>query len=269
MRLAPLPIIVLLVFLAGWAAAGERPLLIATTTSVMDNGLLDALVPLFERQTGIRTKVLAVGSGQALKLGERGEVDLIISHAPREEIRFMAQGKGIERVPLFENDFLLVGPPDDPAGVRSVPVEEGFRRIAAAGHLFISRGDDSGTDQAEKDVWRRLGISPQGRRWYQESGTGMGQTLIIASDKGGYAVTDRGTWLPFSRRLSLVPLGTLPLTNRYHLILVNPRLHRLVNKGSAERFRAFLRSPETIRLIGRFGTERFGAPLFRPVTGER
>ncbi|GAB4295819.1 MAG: substrate-binding domain-containing protein [Desulfuromonadia bacterium] len=235
----------------------------------MDSGLLDTLVPLFERQTGIRTRVLAVGSGQALKLGGRGEVDLIISHAPHAEERFMTQGKGSGRVPIFENDFLLVGPTDDPARVRSLSADDGFRRIAAGRHLFVSRGDDSGTDQAEKGVWHRLGIIPQGQSWYQESDTGMGQTLIIASEKRAYTVTDRGTWLAFSGRLSLTPLGTLSVTNRYHLILVNPRLHPKVNAQGAERFRAFLRSPETTRLVGRFGADRFGVPLFRPVTGER
>lgn len=248
------------------ACAGGREIILATTTSTQDSGLLDGLVPTFEEQTGYRVKTIAVGSGQALRLGAEGEADVLLVHSPEAEAEFMAAGHGIDRRLVMHNEFVIVGPPDDPAGIRGLAsAEEALARIAAAEALFISRGDDSGTHARERKLWQEAGIVPGGR-WYQETGQGMGQTLIIASQKGGYTLTDRGTYLAQRRNLELEVLveGDPGLFNVYHVIVVNPAKHPRINAEGARAFAQFITSTQAQEVIRSFGAERFGEPLFTP-----
>ncbi|HZU07970.1 MAG TPA: substrate-binding domain-containing protein [Chloroflexota bacterium] len=256
------------------STGGETPsrpaVLLATTTSVQDSGLLDVLVPQFERATGYTLKPIAVGTGQALALGARGEADVVLAHAPEAERAWMAEGHGTARLLVMYNDFLLVGPPDDPAGVRAAATAtEALQRIAAARALWVSRGDQSGTHQLELQLWQAAGLAPAGQPWYQEVGQGMGQTLNIASEKGGYTLVDRGTWLARRSSLALVALreGGPGLRNLYHVLLVNPAKSPQINAAGAAAFAQWLVSPETQALIGAYGQDRFGEPLFVPAAG--
>ncbi len=248
------------------APRGARDVILATTTSTQDSGLLDVLVPLFERQTGYHLKPIAVGSGAALKLGQEGEADVLLVHAPADEEAFMVAGYGVDRHLVFYNDFVIVGPMDDPAGVAgTASAVEALRKIAAAKVAFVSRGDDSGTNKKELALWQATGITPTGS-WYVESGTGMGDTLNIASERDAYTLTDRGTYLALQSRLSLKVLveGDEGLVNVYHVIAVNPAAHPAVNTAGAQAFVAFLLDPATQQVVGDFGRERFGQPLFTP-----
>ncbi len=251
-------------------AAVSRDLLLATTTSTQDSGLLDVLIPDFERKTGYRVKTSAVGTGQALAMGERGDADVVLVHAPDLEREFMAKGFGARRLLVMHNDFILVGPPDDPAHVRGVTVFDAFRRIAKEHATFISRADKSGTDVLERSLWKQTGIAPE-KPWYVGSGTGMGQTLTIASEKRAYTLTDRGTYLARRDPLQLAILVEKdpPLINLYHVIAVSPERFPRVNRAGADAFADYLVSAETQRLIGSFGVERFGQPLFFPDAGMR
>ena len=245
---------------------GPRDVILATTTSTQDSGLLDVLVPLFAERTGYRLKPIAVGSGAALKLGEEGEADVILSHSPVAEEAFMAGGFGLDRQTVMYNDFVLVGPEDDPAGIDGEPsAAEAMRRIATAEATFVSRGDDSGTHALERRLWEQAGIEPGGP-WYQESGTGMGDTLNIANERRGYTLTDRGTYLALRDRLDLAILveGDPALVNLYHVITVNPANGDRVNAAGGRAFLEFLLDPETQRVIGEFGVDRHGQPLFTP-----
>ncbi len=246
--------------------AGPRDVILATTTSTQDSGLLDVLVPLFERQTGYHLKPIVVGSGAALKLGEKGEADVLLVHSAAAEEAFMAAGFGVARELVMYNDFVIVGPADDPAGIRGEPSAiETMRRIATVGALFVSRGDDSGTNALELKLWEQAGITPSGS-WYTESGTGMGDTLNIANERQAYTIADRGTYLSLRHRLDLDILveGDRPLLNVYHVIAVNPENGKAVNTAGAHAFLDFLLDPATQQVIGRFGIERFGTPLFTP-----
>lgn len=195
------------VFLAqvNYAEARERKaVLLAIGTSIMDSGLLDDLTAAFEKKTGYRLKPLAIGSGQAMAMGERGEVDVLFVHDPASERQFIAAGQGINRRLVMYNDYCLVGPPDDPAELaRAGSISDTFRRIAAAGALFISRGDHSGNDRLEKALWRELGLNPEATRWYQETGLGMGHTLQLAADKKAYALVDRATYCKIPPKLKV------------------------------------------------------------------
>ncbi|HKW79039.1 MAG TPA: substrate-binding domain-containing protein [Candidatus Limnocylindria bacterium] len=245
-------------------------LLLATTTSTQDSGLLDVLIPDFEKRTGYRVKTSAVGTGQALAIGERGDADVVLVHAPSLELDFMAKGAGDRRLLVMHNDFILVGPPDDPARVKGVAIGEAFKAIAAMGVSFISRGDKSGTDTFEKSIWQQVGITPD-KKWYVEAGVGMGQTLTIASEKRAYTVTDRGTFL--ARRgplqLDILVEQDVKLLNVYHVITVNAQKFPRVNKAGADAFADYLVAPETQQLIGSFGVQRYGQPLFFPDAGKR
>ncbi len=258
----------------GGPAAGPRPanaeILLATTTSTQDSGLLDVLIPDFERKTSYHVKTSAVGTGQALAIGARGDADVVLVHAPPLELDFMAKGAGARRLLVMHNDFVLVGSPDDPAGVRGLNIFGAFKAIAARGATFISRGDNSGTDVLEKSLWKQIGIAPQ-RPWYLEAGVGMGQTLTIASEKRAYTVTDRGTFLARRDPLQLRILVERdpPLLNVYHVITVNAERFPRVNRAGADAFADYLVSPEAQRLIGSFGVDRFGASLFFPDAGKR
>ncbi len=245
---------------------GEDALILATTTSTHDSGLLDELVPLFEGETGCSVKTIAVGSGAALRMGEEGEADVILAHSPDAEDAFMAAGHGINRRLVMHNDFVIVGPADDPAAVRGLgDAAETMRRIAKTESLFLSRGDESGTHAKELGLWRSAGLTPAGG-WYQESGTGMGQTLLVASDKQGYVLTDRATYLALRDNLALDILveGDPALFNVYHVMQVNPEKSDRINAEAAAAFAAFITSPEAQEIIRGFGEDRFGQPLFVP-----
>ncbi len=244
---------------------------LATTTSTQDSGLLDVLVPLFERRTGYTVKTIAVGTGQALALGARGEADVVLVHAPDLEKRYAAEGKLLNRRLVMVNDFVIVGPPEDRAGVHTAgKAAEGLRRIAGGGARFVSRGDNSGTHLLEKKLWAMAGVEPQGP-WYIETGQGMGATLVIADERNAYTLTDRATYLAFQRRLKLAVLleGDRPLLNVYAVLEVNPAGGPRVNAAGGKTFADFLVSPEAQAVIGAFGIERFGRPLFVPIAGRR
>ncbi|MBN1531387.1 MAG: substrate-binding domain-containing protein [Spirochaetes bacterium] len=253
--------------LAASLAAEERNVIFATTTSTQDTGLLDALVPIFQKKTGYFLKVIAVGSGQAMALGERGEADVLLVHSPEAEKRFMDRGFGIRRRVVMHNDFVLVGPESDPAGIRGMKSASwAFKAIAAAGVLFVGRGDNSGTDVKEKKLWRIAGVSPEGQKWYQQTGLGMGHTLRVTSEKSAYTLSDRSTYLSMKRVVDLAILveGDPDLMNVYHVIQVNPAKWPKVNAKGAQAFADFLVSKGAQELIANFGRERFGTPLFFP-----
>lgn len=266
-----LPLTLLFLALLSCApAGGSREVLLATTTSFQDSGLLDVLVADFERRTGHRVKAAAVGSGQAIAMGERGDVDVVFAHSPKLEQEFMARGFGARRLLVMHNDFVIVGPPEDPAGIRGRETFDAFRVIAAARATFVSRDDRSGTDIFEKDLWRQVAITPQ-RPWYVEAGVGMGQTLVIASEKSAYTLTDRGTFLARRDplRLAILVEKDPPLLNLYHVITVNTAHFPRANEAGANAFADYLVSPDAQHLIGGFGVERFGQPLFFPDAGKR
>ena len=249
------------------ACGGGGDLILATTTSTQDTGLLDVLIPMFEGQSGYRVKTIAVGSGQALAIGERGEADVLLTHAPEAEEAFMAAGHGANRRLVMHNDFIIVGPAADPAGIRGLAAAaEAFRRIAERGSRFLSRGDDSGTHKKELELWEEVDIDPSGRGWYLETGIGMGQTLFIAFDKQGYTLSDRATYLAFRPRIDLAVLveGDPDLRNVYHVIQVNPQKHASVNVKGAQAFVEFMVSSQVQKIIGEFGVREYGQPLFIP-----
>lgn len=253
---------------AGLAAGPPPPIILATTTSTQDSGLLEELIPPFEAASGMKVKIIAVGSGQALALGERGEADLLMVHSPDAEEQFMARGAGLLRRRMMYNDFVLVGPPADPARLRRT---NGLAAALKALHrpeaVFVSRGDDSGTHQMELKLWRQAGLSrPQAKDHYLETGQGMGATLRVASEKGAYTLTDRGTFLALQPTLSLAVLfeGDPALRNIYHLIVVHPKQGQRVNKEGAVALARFLLSEVTGSRVAAFGRQRFGRPLFMP-----
>lgn len=245
-------------------AITNRTVILATTTSTQDSGLLDVLTPVFQKKTGYVIKTIAVGTGQALAMGRRGDADVLLVHAPAEEEKFMAGGHGMKRQPFMYNEFVLIGPADDPAKVFEAPsAAAALRKIAAAKALFLSRGDNSGTHILEKQLWGEAGVQPSGA-WYQQSGQGMGQTLIIASDKGAYTLSDRSTYLSLRKRIDLGILskGDPKLYNIYSVIVVNPKKSTRMNGPGAEAFFDFILSPQASKLIRGFGIEKYGEPLF-------
>ena len=248
------------------APRGARDVILATTTSTQDSGLLDVLVPRFEAETGYRLKPIAVGSGAALELGRRGEADVLLAHSPEAEAAFMAEGFGRDRTVVMANDFIVVGPVTDPAGIAgATDAVAAFQAIAAAEAPFVSRGDDSGTHALEKRLWQQAAITPSGG-WYTEAGVGMGETLNIANERAAYTLADRGTFLALQDRLDLTVVveGAPELINIYHVITVNPENGPAVNTAGADAFATFLVEPATQRLIAEFGVDRFGEPLFVP-----
>lgn len=255
------PLCVAIVFGATAASAqASRPgeVVLATTTSVRDAGLLDVLLPPFEQRTGLRVKVIAVGSGQAMELGKRGEADLLIVHDPAGEEAFMAAGFGVERLALMRNWFVLVGPPADPAGVRGRSVEEAMRALARSGSLFVSRADRSGTHAKEDRIWELAGIAPA-RPWYRESGQGMSATLQIASELGAYTLTDIGTLRSHKSPLALEILvaGDTLLANPYHILRPDPARFPWINGEGGRLLAAYLLEPATQAAITAFGQGMF------------
>lgn len=243
----------------------EKELLLATTTSTYDTGLLDALLPAFERQTGYRLKAIAVGTGEALKMGERGDADVLLVHAPEAEEEFMGHGHGRDRAAVMHNEFVLLGPATDPAGVCGQAPAAALARVAAGGAHFVSRADNSGTHACELRLWAAAGLSPAGP-WYIRAGQGMAETLRIASEKGAYVLADKATWLVLKSTLSLEVLveNDKALLNAYHVITVNPAGRPRVNHVAARAFMDFITGPQGQRIIAEFGTERFGTPIFAP-----
>ena len=255
----------LLGLLPGAAPAGDRPAVrLATTTSTENSGLLEYLLPAFERATGYHVHVIAVGTGKALRMGRDGDVDVVLVHAPAAEAEFVAAGHGLRRHPVMHNDFLIVGPRDDPAHVRGLTdAAEALRRIAAARAPFVSRGDDSGTHKKERALWRAAGVQPKGR-WYREAGQGMGRVLQMASELDAYTLTDRGTWLALRDGLALQPLvaGDERLYNPYGIIAVNPARHPGVNLAGARALIHWLTGQDGQRRIAAYRLH--GEPLFHP-----
>ncbi len=254
------------------AQAQSRTIILATTTSTQDSGLLDLLIPIFEKKTGYFVKTIAVGSGQAITMGQRGEADVLLVHSPEDEKKLVREGFGINPRLVMRNDFVITGPPEDPARIRGMKsAVESFKKIASAKSLFLSRGDHSGTHTKEKDLWRLAGIKPDGERWYQQTGLGMGQTLSVTAEKKGYTLADRGTYLALRKNLSLDILveGDKILLNIYHVIEVNPAKWSKVNGAGAKAFADFFVSKETQEIIKTFGVDRYGSPLFFPDAGKR
>ncbi|HJP27040.1 MAG: substrate-binding domain-containing protein [Arenicellales bacterium] len=241
---------------------------LATTTSTVNSGLLDQLLPVFTRASGIRVKVIAVGTGKALKMGVDGDVDIVLVHAPKAETQFVASGSGVGRRQVMYNDFVVVGPLSDPADIKNASnIDTVFNRIANKSALFISRGDDSGTHKKELLLWKRSSLDPDGV-WYREVGQGMGRTLQIANELQGYTLTDRGTWLATRDQydLDLLFSGDSALFNPYGIIPVNPKRHPHVNYAAASRFAEWLVTPATGRLIANYRVG--GEQLFVPMSGE-
>ena len=252
---------------------GAKEVILATTTSTQDSGLLDVLIPLFEQHSGYQVKTVSVGTGAALALGARGEADVVLVHAPASELQWMQQGNGTERLLVMHNDFLLVGPGADPAHIRGEQSAlDAMRKIADPRAAFVSRGDNSGTQQLELGLWQKAGIDPKGQPWYIESGTGMGQTLTIADQRRAYTISDRATWLAFSGRVELpIMVERDPaLLNVYHVMPVNPDKFPNVklNVAGATTFAEFMVAPETQRVIGQFGVDKYGQQLFVPDAGK-
>lgn len=256
----------------GHAAPKQRNIILATTTSTQDSGLLDVLLPIFEKKTGYFVKTIAVGSGQAMAMGKKGEADVLLVHSPAAEKAFMTEGNGINRRLVMHNDFIIVGPATDPAAIKKIKSSSGaFKKIAATSAPFMSRGDNSGTHAKEKAIWKAAGITPEGQKWYQQTGLGMGQTLNVAAEKKGYILADRGTYLALKKNLGLAILneGDAMLLNIYSVIQVNPAKFKKINAEGAKAFADFMLASDTQKIIGKFGVEKFGSPLFFPDAGKR
>jgi len=261
----------LVLSLAPPAGAQSSVVILSTTTSTQDSGLLDVLVPIFERRTGYTVKTVSVGTGQALALAARGEADVTLCHAPSLERQYLADGRMTNRRLVMYNDFLIVGPEADPAriaGERSVVAA--LRRIAGAGARFVSRGDKSGTHTLELALWKQAGVVPAAP-WYIESGQGMGATLGLADDRRAYTLTDRATRLAFGKRVALRIMveGDRALLNIYSVMGVNPANGPRVNAAGGKAFADFMVSPEVQQIIRTFGVDRYGQPLFVPIAGKR
>jgi tungstate transport system substrate-binding protein len=244
----------------------QQSLILATTTSTQDSGLLDVLIPVFEKQTGCFVKTIAVGSGQAMAMGSRGEADALLVHSPDAELQFVADGFGVNRRIVMHNDFVVLGPQNDPANVRGASGgAEAFTLIAKSASLFFSRGDESGTHALEKKVWAAASISPSGG-WYMQTGLGMGQTLAAAAEKKGYTLTDRGTYLALQKNLNLEILsqGDPIFQNVSHVIEVNPEKFPKANSKAARQFADFCVSKAAQEIIADFGKDKYGSPLFFP-----
>jgi tungstate transport system substrate-binding protein len=252
------------------ALAQSKSIILSTTTSTQDSGLLDVLVPMFERTTGYTVKTVSIGTGQALALAARGEADVALVHAPSLEKQYVADGKMLNRRLVMYNDFVLIGPAEDPAKVKGLArAAEALRRIAETQSRFVSRGDKSGTHLLEMALWKQAGVEPRGK-WYIESGQGMGQTLGIANERAAYALTDRATLLAFQQRVTLPILveKDRPLLNVYSVLEVNPTNGPRVNIVGGRAFADFMVSPEAQAAIKSFGVSKYGQPLFVPLAGK-
>ena len=267
LRVAAIALLTLVAAMAGCGDDGNGSLILATTTSTQDSGLLDVLIPAFERDTGMKVKTLAVGSGEALELGERGEADVLLVHSPAAEEELMATGRAGRRRLVMHNDFVIVGPAGDPARIAGKQPADAFRAIADAKAAFVSRGDDSGTHKAELGFWEDAGVQPGGG-WYSQTGQGMGATLRVADERGAYTLADRGTYLAQPRELKVLVEGDPDLLNVYHVIDMTEKAGDGVNVDGARRFADWVVSPEVQATIGAFGREKYGRALFTPDAGK-
>ncbi len=258
------------------ATAPEPPanptLILATTTSVQDSGLLDILIPLFQEETGFTVQTVAVGSGAAIQMAQEGNADALFVHSPAAEKQFMADGWGKERVLVAHNDFIVVGPQADPAGIKGLSPKEAFKAIAAAEAPFIARADKSGTSSKELSIWKGVELDPATAKpaWYVETGQGMGASLTIASEKEAYILTDRATFLANKDKMQLTLLveNDPSLLNVYHVITVNPEKWSKVNYDGALAFLNFMVGPTAQDVMATFGVDKFGIPLFNPDGGK-
>jgi tungstate transport system substrate-binding protein len=257
-------------------AAAPRPanpdVILSTTTSTQDSGLLDVLLPMFEKQTGYKVKSIAVGSGQAMVMGERGEADVLLVHAPDSEKKYMEAGHGADRKLVMHNDFIIVGPGADPAKIKGEKLAvEALKKIAQARAVFISRGDNSGTHQLEMKLWTTASLDTKGQTWYQQTGQGMGATLNVAAEKNGYTISDRATYLANVKNVKLEILveGDRALLNIYHVITVNPRKSDKINAEGARAFADFIVAKDAQDAIARFGVDKYGQPLFFADAGKK
>jgi tungstate transport system substrate-binding protein len=264
--------VMLCLWLGAARAADPKVLRLATTTSTADSGLLSALLPAFEKACGCRVDVVAVGTGQALELGRRGDADVVLVHSLKAEMQFLAERHARERLDVMYNDFVFVGPPADPAKIAGQKTAVGAIAAIASAHVpFVSRGDKSGTHNAEMGLWEQAGVKPAGA-WYRSVGQGMGETLVLADEQGAYTLSDRGTWLAMRakvRNLTLLFGGRSVaenpdsnLRNRYGVMALSPDTHPGVNAAAAQQFVRWLTSAATQRVIGEFGVKQFGQPLF-------
>ena len=252
------------------ALAQSITVILSTTTSTQDSGLLDTLVPLFEKKTGLTVKTISVGTGQALALAARGEADVALVHAPSLERKYVEEGKMQNRRLVMYNDFVIIGPEDDPAKIKGMPgAVEALKRMAETQSRFVSRGDKSGTHLLELGLWKQAGVEPTGA-WYIESGQGMGQTLGIANDRRAYTLTDRGTWLAFQKRISLPILveKDKPLLNIYSVMEVNPANGPRVNVAGGKAFPDFMVAADTQAVIMALGLDKYRQPLYVPIVGK-
>lgn len=256
----------LIFFLSAPAFSQPSVLTLATTTSTADTGLLDEILPVFEKQAGVKVKIIAVGTGQALQLGQRGDADVVMVHAKPAEEEFIRQGYGLERIEFMYNDFVVVGPPADPAKIKgSKDAVTALASIKESGQRWVSRGDNSGTHLREQEIRQKAKLVPGGT-WYLEAGGGMAHTLRLANEKKAYTLSDRGTFLTWKNKLDLIILaeGDPLLLNYYGIIAVNPQIHPRTNIDGAKKLIAFLISKEGQKLIADFGKKKFGQPLFFP-----
>lgn len=249
------------------AARANLNLILATTTSTQDSGLLDVLVPMFQEQSGYIVQTIAVGSGEAMKMGEEGNADVLLVHAPSSEVAFMEAGNGTDRFLVMHNDFIIVGPAADPAGIKGMAsAMDAFKAIFELGSPFITRGDDSGTHKKELALWNSAELEPAGQPWYIETGQGMGASMIVASEKEAYILTDRATYLANQEnyKLDLLVEGDNSLLNIYHVITVNSSKWPKVNYEGALAFAKFMTDSATQEAIRTFGVDTYGQPLFYP-----
>ncbi len=260
-------LVVLLVACARPTSEAPKRLILATTTSTQDSGLLDYLLPDFREKMNIDVQVIAVGSGQAMETGKAGDADVLLVHSPAAEKTFVEEGWGVERIPVMHNDYVIVGPVADPAGIKGITdATEAFRKIMETQSSFVSRGDDSGTHAKEKSVWAKLGVTPEGG-WYVSAGQGMGAVLGMAEEMGGYTLTDRGTYLARTAEGYTLPIlveGDALLFNPYHVIAVNPAKYPEINNAGALAFIEWLTSAEAQAKIAAFKEPTSGQPLFFP-----
>lgn len=279
-----IPILILmLIFAVGiLAGCGSQPakqstpdpavkdLILATTTSTQDSGLLDVLKPMFEQKTGYNLKIISVGSGAAMEMGKKGEADVLLVHSPAAEKALVDEGVGINYQLVMHNDFIVVGPASDPAAIKGSASTDAFKKIAGKKATFVSRGDNSGTHTKELSIWKTAGITPEGS-WYLQSGTGMGATLNIANEKQAYTLADRATYLAQKAnfKLDILSEGDKALLNIYHVMQVNPEKFTKVNKDGAKAFVDFMVSADTQKAIGEFGKDKYGQALFIPDAGKQ
>ena len=268
LALSVLLVLILLVGCGGEKSEAGDSIILSTTTSTQDSGLLDYLLPKFEEETGIEVKVIAVGTGKALQMGKEGEADILLVHAKESEEEFVQEGHGLERHDVMYNDYILVGPKEDPLNLKSDypnDILEGLKALAETETEFVSRGDDSGTHKKELSIWKEAGIEPEGD-WYISAGSGMGDVLKIADEKKAYTITDRGTYLSMKDNLDLEIIieGDENLFNQYGIIPVDPDKSDKINSEGAKKFMDWMLSDKVQELIGEFGVEEYGMPLFIP-----